>query len=95
MVEEINGQLELLLTPMETKLWDQQVEARNSADTSKADAAYQNSPRGDERCEVCTMFVPGFHSDPGGYCMKVYAIRGPEGMIFPNGWCKFFTAETD
>ena len=41
------------------------------------------------------MFVPGFPDDPGGYCMKVYSIRGPLGMIFTDGWCKFFILDDE
>jgi hypothetical protein len=36
------------------------------------------------------MFVPGLSIDIGGYCTKVHSFRGPLGIIFEDGWCKFF-----
>ena len=89
-MEKIVGDAEILLSPEEVALYDQQQAAAANADVWKQDANYQNTPNGDEMCEGCSMFVPGFESDPGGYCTKVRAVRGPAGMIFPEGWCKFF-----
>jgi hypothetical protein len=85
----------LLLTPEEAELADRQTEAKNSANVSKNDAEYVNEPFGPEQCDKCAMFVPGFPDDPGGYCTKVYSIRGPMGMIFSDGWCKYFEAKED
>lgn len=90
MVEQIEGNAQLLLSPEEGSLYAQQAQAQQSADIKKIDADYQNEPKGDEQCSGCDMFVPGFDGDTGGYCTKVIAIRGPSGLIFPDGWCKFF-----
>lgn len=90
MVDQIDGGTELLLSPEETALFDAQVAAQKSADVTKTEANYQNEPKGDERCAFCSMFVPGFPGDLGGYCTKVQSFRGPLGLIFPDGWCKFF-----
>ena len=48
---------------------------RQMKKTSKASVSYQNEPRGDERCDKCTMFVK-----PNG-CTLVM------GHILPEGWC--------
>jgi hypothetical protein len=45
---------------------------------SKQEANYQDSPRGDEYCEDCTMW-----REPNG-CTAV------EGKISPEGWCSYF-----
>lgn len=47
---------------------------------SQAVANYGNRPNGQERCSQCTMFRP-----PEG-CSYV------EGIILPDGWCRFFDA---
>lgn len=90
MVERIVGNEQVLMTPEEAVLSDRQQAARATADTSKIDADYQNEPHNGQRCDGCEMFVPGFDDDPGGYCTKVFSIRGPTGMIFADGWCRFF-----
>lgn len=92
MVDQIVGNAEILLTDEEAELYARQVEAARTADVWKHEADYQNEPKGGEQCDGCKMFVPGFDSDPGGYCTKVRAVRGPVGMIFADGWCKFFEA---
>ena len=48
---------------------------------SQAEAAYQNKPKGSERCDRCTMFVT-----PDG-CTAV------EGRIAPEGWCRIFKSK--
>ena len=45
---------------------------------SKQTAQYQDSPKGDQKCEGCRFFVGG------GSCRLV------EGEISPNGWCRLF-----
>jgi hypothetical protein len=45
---------------------------------SKQEANYQDSPKGDEYCEDCTMW-----REPNG-CTAV------EGKISPKGWCSYF-----
>ncbi len=91
-MDKIVGDTEILLSPEESELYMRQVEAQREADTSKVDADYQNEPNGKEQCAACAMFVPGLEDDVGGYCSKVHSYRGPLGMIFPDGWCKFFEA---
>lgn len=59
-----------------------QARAMESAECTKAEAQYRDSPNGEERCDRCTMFVAG------GYCMKVIAL--PDDLIAPQGWCKYF-----
>ena len=49
---------------------------------SQADAKYQTTPKGDQRCEVCLNFQP-----PSG-CKFV------DGDIGPNGWCQLFAPKT-
>lgn len=94
MAEKIVGNAELLLSPEEIELFDRQSAAQASADTDKTDAEYQNEPNENgERCSGCDMFVPGFSTDVSGYCSKVKSFNGPLGMIFPDGWCKFFSNE--
>lgn len=93
MVEKIVGNAEVLLTPDEVVLSDRQVSAMLSGDTTKIEAEYQYKPHGKEKCSGCAMFVPGFPDDKGGFCTKVNSWRGPEGWIFPTGWCKFYEAD--
>ena len=45
---------------------------------SKQAARYQDSPKGDQKCEGCRFFIEG------GSCQLV------EGEISPNGWCRLF-----
>jgi hypothetical protein len=44
----------------------------------KQAAQYQDSPKGDQKCEGCRFFIEG------GSCRLV------EGEISPNGWCRLF-----
>lgn len=45
-----------------------------------ADAKYQPTPHGQQRCEICLQFEPPDHC-------KI--VRGP---ISANGWCQYFAA---
>jgi hypothetical protein len=49
---------------------------------SQADAKYQNTPKGDQHCEVCYNFQP-----PKG-CKFV------RGDISQSGWCQLFAKKT-
>ena len=89
MVEKIDG-LQMLLTPEESELFERQAKAQESGSVSKEQADYQNEPHDGEQCSKCAMFVPGFEGDLGGYCSKVRSFRGPAGIIFDDGWCKYF-----
>lgn len=51
------------------------------AKMSKADAAYQDTPKGDQQCSGCVHFIAGQNQ-----------CRIVEGDISPSGWCKLFTA---
>jgi hypothetical protein len=49
---------------------------------SQATANYQDTPKGDQRCERCANFQP-----PN-------ACKFVEGHISPNGWCQLFVKKT-
>jgi hypothetical protein len=51
---------------------------RAQARMSKETAQYQDSPKGDQKCEGCRFFMEG------GSCRLV------EGEISPKGWCMLF-----
>jgi hypothetical protein len=46
----------------------------------KPEAKYQNSPKGQQRCEICLQFEPP---------QTCKIVQGP---ISPKGWCQFFAA---
>ncbi len=48
---------------------------------SKAEAKYQDQPKGQQRCEICVNF------QPPDQCRFV------EGPISRTGWCQFFAAK--
>jgi hypothetical protein len=48
----------------------------------QADAKYQATPKGDQRCDRCVNFQP-----PNG-CKFV------QGEVSPSGWCQLFTPKT-
>ena len=49
---------------------------------SQADAKYQTTPKGDQRCDGCVNFqLPN-------------ACKFVEGEISPSGWCQLFAAKT-
>jgi hypothetical protein len=45
---------------------------------NQADAKYQGTPKGDQRCDGCMLFQP-----PS-------ACKVVEGAISPGGWCQLF-----
>ncbi len=47
---------------------------------SKKLVDYQDHPHGGARCASCCMFIPGHPAR----CTMI------EGIISPNGWCKYF-----
>lgn len=95
MADQVDNGAEMILSPgAEDELFVRQSRAQESADVGKSEASYQYEPKGDEQCSGCEMFVPGFPTDVAGYCTKVRSFRGPLGMIFPDGWCKYFSADT-
>ncbi len=49
---------------------------------TQADASYQGTPKGEQRCGVCFNF-----QQPNG-CKFV------QGSISPNGWCQLFAPKT-
>ena len=49
---------------------------------SQADAQYQATPKGDQRCDGCVNFQP-----PN-------ACKFVDGNISPGGWCQLFAAKT-
>ena len=48
---------------------------------SQADAKYQTTPKGDQRCDGCVNFQPQ------------NACKFVQGDISPNGWCQLFAAK--
>lgn len=57
-----------------------QGEQSEAAKISHADAHYQLTPKGQQRCAICLQF------EPPGSC-KI--VKSP---IYPTGWCQFFAA---
>ncbi len=49
-----------------------------AAKVSKAAVAYQDSPKGSQRCDNCRLF------EPPKSCQAV------QGVISPNGWCRLW-----
>jgi hypothetical protein len=49
---------------------------------SQADAKYQSTPKGDQRCDRCINFQP-----PN-------ACKFVQGTISPSGWCQLFAPKT-
>jgi len=49
---------------------------------SQADAKYQATPKGDQRCDGCMLFQP-----PN-------ACKVVQGDISPGGWCQLFAKKT-
>jgi hypothetical protein len=49
---------------------------------SQADAKYQGTPKGDQRCDGCMLF------QPPNMCKVV------QGEISPSGWCQLFVKKT-
>ena len=49
---------------------------------SQADAKYQGTPKGDQRCDGCMLFEPP------------KACKVVEGEISPSGWCQLFVKKT-
>jgi hypothetical protein len=49
---------------------------------SQADAKYQGTPKGDQRCDGCMLFQP-----PS-------ACKVVQGEISPGGWCQLFVKKT-
>ena len=52
--------------------------AAAKAKMTQKEAAYQDSPKGDQQCDQCKLF------QPPSACTEV------EGEISPKGWCKIF-----
>lgn len=49
---------------------------------AQADAKYQASPKGDQRCDACVLF------------QAPNACKVVQGEISPNGWCQLFVKKT-
>ena len=58
-----------------------EAQAAAKAKMSKAEAKYQDQPKGDQKCDGCNRFIP-----PKG-CKRV------EGDINPQGWCQLWRAK--
>jgi hypothetical protein len=51
---------------------------------NRVDLKYQSTPKGDQMCSACTLFVPGKTPASDGTCKVI------TGTISPNGWCTAF-----
>lgn len=63
--------------------------AQAAATTAKSDVKYQYTPKGSDRCGLCTSFIapPASLADGPGNCKIV------QGPIPQNGWCVLFSAK--
>jgi hypothetical protein len=52
-----------------------------AAKMSQKNAAYQGSPKGNQRCDNCTLF------------QKPAACVSVEGPVAPSGWCSLYVAQ--
>jgi hypothetical protein len=57
-------------------------QARAQEKLSQPDAKYQDTPKGDQRCDGCMLF------QPPNTCKIV------QGEISPSGWCQLFVKKT-
>ena len=57
-------------------------QSRAQQKLSQADAKYQTTPKGDQRCDACVNFQP-----PN-------ACKFVQGDISPSGWCQLFAKKT-
>jgi len=53
-----------------------------AAKMSKGAVAYQNSPKGNQRCDNCTLWQPAD------------ACRSVDGVISPQAWCKIYVRKS-
>ena len=56
------------------------VSAAHAAKASPASVGYRPSPKGDEKCANCSLFIP-----PN-------ACKSVSGKISPDGWCRIWMA---
>lgn len=49
--------------------------------TPKSALQYQDTPKGDQKCSNCSLYIPGPSADAMGHCQVV------AGEVSPNGWC--------
>jgi hypothetical protein len=68
-----------LARPLRSARW--QPCKRRRGKISQADAKYQSTAKGDQRCDACLSFQP-----PN-------ACKFVEGDISPSGWCELFAAK--
>ncbi len=52
---------------------------------SRTQLKYQSTPKGNQKCSGCTLFVPGKTAAADGTCKVI------TGSISPNGWCTAFS----
>jgi len=50
----------------------------DAAKMSQKAALYQDTPKGNQRCDNCTLFLPDA------------ACKIVDGTVRPEGWCKFY-----
>lgn len=54
---------------------------------ARADANYQSSPNGEQRCERCSYYIEDKNEDCLGACVRV------AGYVDPDGWCEYYRTE--
>ncbi len=52
---------------------------------SRTQLQYQSTPKGNQKCSGCSLFVPGKTATADGTCKVI------TGAISPNGWCTAFS----
>jgi len=62
-------------------------EAQAAGTVPKANAKYQETPKGAQHCSLCNYYLPGASPTAVGQCKLV------AGPISPNGWCSLFAAK--
>lgn len=63
------------------------VRAQGAAKVPQTVAQYQETPKNDQKCDLCKYFTAGSSPTANGTCQLV------EGSINPNGWCALFAAK--
>ena len=52
---------------------------------SRTQLKYQSTPKDNQKCSACVLFVPGKTATADGTCKVI------TGTISPNGWCTAFS----
>jgi hypothetical protein len=55
---------------------------------AKSAVAYQDKPKGSQRCDNCALYIPGASKTANGHCKAV------AGSIAPQAWCSIWSAKS-